>query len=349
MRHRSAPILLLCLSLVVAPSWSRTVEDSAGRRVEIPDKVERVYAAGPPASILVYVVAPDRLTGWPRAPRDYERPYLAAEYRDLPETGRLTGRGNSANLEVVLRSRPDLIIDFGSINDTYVSLADRVQAQTGIPYLLIDGRFDNTPTALRLVADILGVSARGEELASYAEGLFQELDEAMDGVPEESRPRVYMARGPDGQETGLKGSINTEIIERAGGVNVADPGDASVRRGIVRSSMEQVIAVDPDTIVTWDENFYRRVWDDPLWAGITAVRDGRVYFTPTAPFGWIDRPPSLNRLMGLKWLSGVFFPDRFPHDLRTETRRFYKLFYHVDLDDTDLERLIAWAQQRPAD
>jgi iron complex transport system substrate-binding protein len=349
MRHRSAPVLLVCLTLVVAPSWSRSVEDSAGRIVEIPDNIERVYAAGPPASILLYIVAPDRLTGWPRAPRPYERPYLAAEYRDLPETGRLTGRGSTASLEVVLRTRPDLIIDFGSINDTYVSLADRVQAQTGIPYLLIDGRFDNTPAALRLVGDILGVSARGEELASYAEALFQELDEAMDGVPEEQRPRVYLARGPDGQETGLKGSINTEIIERAGGVNVADPGDASVRRGIVRSSMEQVIAVDPDTIVTWDENFYRRVGNDPLWAGITAVRDSRVYFSPTAPFGWIDRPPSLNRLMGLKWLSGVFFPDRFPHDLRTETRRFYKLFYHVDLDDADLERLIGWAQQQPAD
>ena len=341
--------MLVCLTLVVAPSWSRSVEDSAGRIVEIPDNIERVYAAGPPASILLYIVAPDRLTGWPRAPRPYERPYLAAEYRDLPETGRLTGRGSTASLEVVLRTRPDLIIDFGSINDTYVSLADRVQAQTGIPYLLIDGRFDNTPAALRLVGDILGVSARGEELASYAEALFQELDEAMDGVPEEQRPRVYLARGPDGQETGLKGSINTEIIERAGGVNVADPGDASVRRGIVRSSMEQVIAVDPDTIVTWDENFYRRVGNDPLWAGITAVRDSRVYFSPTAPFGWIDRPPSLNRLMGLKWLSGVFFPDRFPHDLRTETRRFYKLFYHVDLDDADLERLIGWAQQQPAD
>jgi iron complex transport system substrate-binding protein len=349
MRHRSAPVLLVCLTLVVAPSWSRSVEDSAGRIVEIPDNIERVYAAGPPASILLYIVAPDRLTGWPRAPRPYERPYLAAEYRDLPETGRLTGRGSTASLEVVLRTRPDLIIDFGSINDTYVSLADRVQAQTGIPYLLIDGRFDNTPAALRRVGDILGVSARGEDLASYAEALFQELDEAMDGVPEEQRPRVYLARGPDGQETGLKGSINTEIIERAGGVNVADPGDASVRRGIVRSSMEQVIAVDPDTIVTWDENFYRRVGNDPLWAGITAVRDSRVYFSPTAPFGWIDRPPSLNRLMGLKWLSGVFFPDRFPHDLRTETRRFYKLFYHVDLDDADLERLIGWAQQQPAD
>jgi iron complex transport system substrate-binding protein len=348
MRHRSALLLFVFLTLVVAPSRSRTVEDSAGRRVEIPDSIERVYAAGPPASILIYILAPDRLTGWPRAPKPYERPYLAPEYRDLPETGRLTGRGSTANLEVLLRTRPDLIIDFGSINDTYVSLADRVQSQTGIPYLLIDGRFDNTPVSLRLVGDILGVDARGEELAAYAEALFKDLDTALDGVPESQRPRVYMARGPDGQETGLKGSINTEIIERAGGRNVADPGQASIRRGIVRSSIEQVIAVDPDTIVTWDENFYRRVWDDPLWAGITAVRSKRVYFSPTAPFGWIDRPPSLNRLMGLKWLSGVFFPDRFPHDLRAETRRFYNLFYHVDLDDADLERLIGWAQQRPA-
>ena len=40
-------------------------------------------------------------------------------------------------------------------------------------------------------------------------------------TPDDKRPRVYLARGPDGQETGVVGSINTEIIERAGGRNVA--------------------------------------------------------------------------------------------------------------------------------
>src|SRR5690606_29228093 len=119
----------------------------------------------------------------------------------------------------------------------------------------------------------------------------------------------------DGLETGLKGSINTEIIERAGGRNVADPGDG--RRGLVQVSMEQVIAANPDIIVTWDRNFYHQVWTDSLWAGIAAVRDGRVYLSPTAPFGWIDRPPSLNRMMGLEWLSRLFYPDRFPADLAT--------------------------------
>ncbi len=149
--RRTLPLLLIAWLAQPVETLGRSVTDSAGRTVEVPENIQRVYAAGPPASILLYVLAPDKLTGWPRPPHDYERPYIAEPYRDLPATGRLTGRGDTANLEVVLRNRPDLIVDFGSVRDTYVSLANRVQAQTGIPYLLIDGRFESTPTALRLL------------------------------------------------------------------------------------------------------------------------------------------------------------------------------------------------------
>lgn len=340
-------LALLPALLLAAGASARTVTDSAGRPVALPERVTRVYAAGPPASILVYIVAPETLTGWPRALHPHERPYIAEAYRDLPETGRLTGRGNTVNLETLLKSEPDLILDFGSLRDTYVSLADAVQEQTGIPYLLIDGRFENTPAALRLVGEILGVEARGEALAAYVEALFAEIDAGLAGLPDDARPRTYLARGPAGLETGLKGSINTEIIERAGGLNVADPGDASVRRGIVNTSIEQVIAADPDTILTWDRTFYDKVRTDPLWAGIDAVRRGRVYLSPTAPFGWIDRPPSVNRIIGLRWLSGLLFPERFAFDLDAETRRFYRLFYHVELSDTELDGLIDWARGDP--
>jgi iron complex transport system substrate-binding protein len=349
MSMRRVAVILLALSGLQAPAtFARTVTDSAGRNVEVPDTINRVYAAGPPASILLYVLAPDRLTGWPRAPHPYERPYIAAPYRDLPVTGRLTGRGDTANLEVVLRDRPDLIVDFGSVRETYASLADRVQTQTGIPYVLIDGRFEATPASLRLMGQILGVEERADTLAAYVETLFADLDAGLAEVPLDKRPRVYLARGPAGLETGLRGSINTEIIERAGGRNVADPGDSSIRRGIVDVSIEQVIVANPDTIITWDPVFYRSVWNDPLWAGIPAVTGKRVWLSPTAPFGWIDRPPSINRIIGLKWLSGLFFPDRFDFDLADETRRFYKLFYHVDLTDDELNRLIEWASGVPA-
>jgi len=339
---------LLTVLLVLAPlaAQARTVVDSAGRKVEVPDRIDKVFAAGPPASVLLYMLAPEKMTGWPDQPRAEERPFIAERYRDLPPLGRLTGRGGTANLEVVLKAAPDLILDFGSVRDTYVSLADNVQAQTKIPYILIDGRLEATPKALRLLGEVLGVGERAERQAAYVEATFAEIDAVLAAVPAEKRPRVYLARSPDGLETGVVGSINTEIIERAGGRNVAE---AAGQKGLVRTSMEQVIAADPEIVLTWDRNFFGKVYSDPLWAGIKAVREKRVYLAPTAPFGWIDRPPSLNRVIGLKWLAGLFYPDRLSQDLRETTRSFYRLFYHVEPSDAELDTLIAWSQgQAPA-
>lgn len=333
--------LLAVAWLAASAVHARGVTDSGGRVIDVPDRVERVFAAGPPASILLYVLAPEKMTGWPNPLRPAEAPFVAAPYRDLPALGRLTGRGGTANLEVVLRVKPDLILDFGSVRETYISLADAVQSQTGIPYALIDGRFAATPASLRLLGQMLGVEQRAEELAAYVEKTFAGIDAAIAEIPENERPRVYLARGPDGLETGVKGSINTEIIERAGGRNVVDaPG----QRGIVRASIEQVIVANPDTIITWDANFYDSVYKDPLWAGIEAVRRKRVYLSPVAPFGWIDRPPSINRVIGLKWLAGLFYPDKLGGDLSSMTREFYRLFYHVDLNEAELETLIEWSK-----
>lgn len=319
---------------------ARMVTDSAGRRVEVPDRIERVFPAGPPAMVFLYVLAPQRLIGWTRGFRGDEADYVAAPYRDLPVLGRLAGRGGTANLEALLAARPDLVFDYGSLAPTYTSLAERVQAQTGLPYLLIDGRFDAIPSALRLFGGILGVEDRAERLAAYAEAALAEVDAILAQVPPGKRPRVYLARGPEGLETGVRGSINTEIIERAGGVNVAEaPG----QRGIVTVSIEQMLTWNPEVIVTWDERFYDRVWNDPLWQGVDAVRNRRVYLSPSAPFGWIDRPPSINRLLGLRWLASVLYPDRFEGDLRVIARDFYSSFYHVELDDERLDALLAGA------
>ena len=237
------------------------------------------------------------------------------------------------------------MLDFGSVRDTFISLAERMQAQTGIPYILIDGTFANTPAAVRLLGEILGVEERAERIAGYVEATFAELDAILAQIPETERPRVYLARGPNGQETGLRGSINTEIIERVGAINVAaDPSGA--RRGIVQVPIEQIVLWNPGTIVTWDRTFYEGVWQNFYWQSIDAVPAGRVYLSPTAPFGWIDRPPSVNRLIGVKWLSGLFYPEQVDQDLREVTRAFYELFYHVDLTDAELDRLLQWAQGR---
>jgi iron complex transport system substrate-binding protein len=337
-RRRALGALAAVFACLAAPAFARSVTDSAGRQVEIPDTVARVFAAGPPASTLLYVLAPQTMIGWVRAPREAEKPFLLPAVRSLPELGRLTGRGDTLNLERLMADKPDLIVDFGTINDTYRSLADRVQAQTGIPYLLIDGRFENTPAALRLLAGILGVQERGEALAHAAEDILAGVDHMLAEIPAAKRPHVYLARGPEGLETGSRGSINTEIIERAGAVNVVE--GLREKGGIVTASPEQLIAWAPDTIVTLDRAFRDTVRSKPAWQPVPAVAAGRVFLAPNLPFGFIDSPPSVNRLIGLTWLLHTLYPDRAPGNLRDQVRAFYHLFYQLDLSDSDLDRLL---------
>jgi iron complex transport system substrate-binding protein len=304
--------------------------------VAVPSRVERVFPAGPPAAIVLYTLAPDLLLGWPRANRPEEQEFLHPDYGARPEVGRITGRGNTANLEVVLALRPDLILDIGAVNATYTSLADRVQEQTGIPYALLDGRFDGAAEAYRTLGALIDRRDQGEALARYTEDTIQTIAGRIAAISHERRPRVYYARGPRGLETGLGGSINVETIELLA-QNVA----GGTRGGLTNVSIEQVLLWNPDVIVTIDLAFAANVNSERVWAPVAAVRARRVHLSPKLPFGWVDFPPSVNRLIGLWWLAKILYPDLFPEDLRALTRDFYSRFYHVTLSGAQIDRVLA--------
>jgi iron complex transport system substrate-binding protein len=325
-------------SLVAAPpARAATVVDAAGRAVPIPETVARLFPAGPPAAILLYTLAPDILIGWPRANRPEECEFMLPQVCARPEIGRLTGRGNTANLEAVLALKPDLILDVGSTSPTFVSLAERVQEQTGIPYALLDGRFAAIVPTYRKLGELTDRPKEAEDLARYAEEAMATIKERVDKIPTTARPRVYYARGPRGLETGLGGSINVETIEFLGAHNVA----ADRTGGLAVVSLEQVLLWNPDVIITIDADFAASVRNDPLWASLAAVRDGRVHLSPKLPFGWVDFPPSVNRLIGLWWLAKILYPAQFPEDIRALTRDFYGRFYHVTPSDAQIERVLA--------
>jgi len=339
MKQVNVALAIAALLALAAPAAARQFTDSAGRVGEVPERVERVFPAGPPASVIVYMLAPEKLVGWTRAISPPERPFLPERYADLPETGRLTGRGNTVNLEAVVRAAPALVLDIGSTAPTYASLADRVQEQTRLPAILIDGRLKDTAATFRTVGALLGVAARGETLARYAEETLSEVRRRSETVPPEKRLKSYVARGPRGLETGIAGSINVEALDFVAVHNVAAEGMGA--GGLVNVSMEQILAWQPDAILTFDRNFYQTVWSDPLWAGVKAVKEKRVYLSPGLPFTWIDSPPSANRLIGVRWLGKVLYPELFPEDLRAETRRFYGLFYHQEPSEQQLDELLA--------
>lgn len=323
---------------LIAPrsALAQTIGDAAGRNVPVPAKVSRVFPAGPPAAILLYTLAPDLLIGWARANRPEECAYMLPDICTGPEVGRITGRGNTANLETVLALKPDLILDVGSTSATYVSLADRVQEQTSIPYALLDGRFAAMADTYRTLGALIGRREDGEKLARYAEDALKAILGRIEPIAAADRPKVYYARGPRGLSTGLGGSINVETIEMLGR-NVA----GETQGGLANVSIEQVLVWNPDVIVTIDQEFAATVRSDPAWASVKAVRDNRIHLSPKMPFGWVDFPPSVNRLIGLWWLAKSLYPERFPEDLRTLTSDFYTRFYHVTPSSAQIDHVLA--------
>jgi iron complex transport system substrate-binding protein len=222
----------------------------------------------------------------------------------------------------------------GSTSATFVSLAERVQQQTGIPYALLDGRFDAIAATYRKLGELTGRQNDSEKLARYADDTIKATTGRIAAIEASARPRVYYARGP--LATGLGGSINVETIEMLAR-NVAGGNQG----GLANVSIEQVLLWNPDVIVTIDQEFAASVRGDPAWSAVKAVRDGRVHLSPKMPFGWVDFPPSVNRLIGLWWLAKILYPDKFPEDIRALTRDFYSMYYHRTPSDAQIDHVLA--------
>jgi iron complex transport system substrate-binding protein len=335
--------IFLALVLFAGQSRAGDFVDAAGRHVALPAHVDRAMAAGPAAAVLIYALAPDKLVAWTQPLSAEQRAYLPAKYADLQDVGRLTGPHPTASAATVSRLRPDLVIDWGVVTPAAVATANATQRATGIPYILLDGSIENTPALLRVVGGILGVETRAHKLSKAAEETIDSLRGRLLIQPATVRPRVYYGRGADGLETGRLGSVATEDVEEAGAINVAAQLGAG---GSVRVTPAQLAAWDPDIVIAERRSFYDALKDDPQWQRLKAVREGHVYLDPSAPFGWIDDPDGVNRIMGLDWLTTLFYPSAYQQSLRTKTADFYQRFYDVKLNDKQLTRLLQRAEAR---
>ena len=57
-------------------------------------------------------------------------------------------------------------------------------------------------------------------------------------------------------------------------------------------------------------------------------------------FNWFDRPPSVNRILGVRWLGNIIYPEVFDIDIKQETKDFYEMFYHRELTDEEVEEIL---------
>ncbi len=339
-------LMMLTAVLILTAGWcmdaeARRITDMTGRQVTVPDEIRKVYATSPPATCMVYAMDPALVAGLNFPLNASEKKFIDPLMAQRPVIGGWYGQGRTGNIESLLEVQPDIVLMMMWQPSAVNEKIERMLKPLGIPVVYLTMTvLDDYPATFRFLGELFNRRQRAGSLAGYAEQTLAEATRLRAAIAPENRVSVYYAESAGGLSTECHMSVHARLIPLSGGVNVHRCNDRSPY-GMQKISMEQVMQYDPQVIVFHEPLFRDHLADDPRWRVIRAVREGRVYQIPRIPFNWFDRPPSFMQLLGLKWMIHHLYPQTAEGDLEADTRRFYRLFLNVELDEPTARKLLA--------
>lgn len=249
------------------------------------------------------------------------------------------GNWDFVNLESVVALQPDLVIIWSHQKESIQALEEK-----GIPVFgVFIERFADVHRELRALGTLTGTSLRAEELIHLAEERLAIIRQRIAGVAERKRTRVYYMWAQGELETSGKNSTVDELIELAGGENVA--GVIDQEHWVV--NMENVLLWNPEVVVMWHNT--RRDPADvlalPRWQAVAAIRNRRVHEFPDV-FScdlW-----TLKYLFAVELVAHWCYPRSFEtFDLEEERKGLFSALYGDKLPVASLPPLTPEGGARP--
>lgn len=191
------------------------------------------------------------------------------------------GHTKSLSLEALFAAEPDFVIA-SSNTEINVQWKETLEA-AGISVAYFDvSDFDDYLRMLKICTDITG---RADLYEQHGLAVQSQIDEAVELSKERgTSPKVLYLRASASsiRAKNSQGSVLGEMLAALGCVNIAD-SDATLLENL---SMEHILIEDPDFIffvqlgddtAGTQENIDRFFAENPAWASLTAVQEGRVF------------------------------------------------------------------------
>ncbi|MCT7529717.1 ABC transporter substrate-binding protein [Aliarcobacter cryaerophilus] len=312
-------------------------EDMLGTKIEI-KKVEKIHAATPTLLYSLYAIDKDKIAGLNFPFNEDEAKYIDEKILNLPVLGGWFGQGRVPNSEMILQTKPDVIL----LSDSTKKMGEKkLKSSLGnidVPLVYLKSNtLEELVLSFSYIGKLVDKEERAKELENYGNeslNLAKTISKKVD-----KKPKVYYAEGNNGLLTDCNTSIHSELINLASGDNV-HKCQATNSFGKEAINFEQVLNYNPEIILVYEKEFYKNIYKDKKWQLIDAVKNKKVYFLPKGPFSWFDRPPSFMRLLGLKYVISILHPDLYELDIYEESKKFYKLFLDLDLNDSQIDDIL---------
>ncbi len=323
-----------------AESSAFTFTDSLGREFTFEEPIKTAASSGLLSQLVIYSLAPDMLVGWSNEWSEGAEKYIPEKYSSLPLIGQLYGTNTEMNPEQLMIADPDVVIDIGDPKDGMAEDLDALGEQTGIPFVHIDADMADMPECYTMLGKLLGMEEEAQVYADFCGSIYTRTLDIMEDVGDEKTSVLYLT-GDTGTNVIAKGSYHAEIIDLVGD-NLAVVDSPSSKGTGNETDMEQLMLWNPDVIFfSPDSGIYDAVADDPLWSGLQAIQSGLYYEVPIGPYNWMGFPPSIQRYLGMMWMTKILYPEQAGFDIQADVTRYYEMFYHYELTDEDYQQLVA--------
>lgn len=315
---------------------TRVFTDSLGREVTLDSDITEIAVSGPLAQIVVFALAPDKLVGIATKWDSSAEKFLDTEYYNLPVLGQLYGGKGELNLEELIAAAPQVVIDIGEAKDGMAEDLNDLQGQTGIPFVHINSYTDSMDETYTMLGELLGMKKEAEAIARYCDDVYSETLKIAENA---QKVNLLYITGEEGLNVIAKGSYHAEVIDLLS--NNLAVVDAPSSKGTGNEvDMEQILNWNPDVILFAPDSIYSTVGSNPDWRNVSAIKSGRYYEVPMGPYNWMGFPPSVQRLLGMMWMSELLYPDTVDFDLYEKVSEYYQLFYHCDLTKEQYTELV---------
>ncbi|MCT7614245.1 ABC transporter substrate-binding protein [Aliarcobacter butzleri] len=311
-------------------------EDMFGDKIKI-KKVDKIYASSPVVLYSLYAIDKSKIIGLNFPFNEIETKYIDENIKNLPVIGGWFGKGNTPNTEMILKENPDVILLSETSKEQSQSKVKQSLGNTNIPFFYVKtNSLSDIINSFSYLGKLTSNEQRAKQLEDYGNLVLEDAKKIREQI--KKKPKVYYAQGNNGLETECHSSIRSELIDLAGGENVHKCQATSFGKQAI--NFEQVLAYNPEIILVYEKEFYKKIYQDKKWQFIDAVKNKKVYFLPKGPFSWFDRPPSFMKILGHKWLLTIFHNDIYKVDIRTEAKEFYSLFLELKLNDIELDEIM---------
>ncbi len=336
------PILSGCATGNVAETKAATFvfTDSLGRPVTVPTNITKVALSGPLTQIVLFALCPDKLVGLANAWDDSAKEFLDEKYYNLPMLGQLYGGKGTLNLETIAAAGAQVIIDVGEQKDNMAADMDNLQSQLNIPTVHIDAYTKDMGNAYRKLGELLNMKKEAEKLATYCDDVYADTNDIVNKVGENGKAKLLYITGEKGLNVIARGSYHAEVIDMLA-TNLAFVDNPSSKGTGNEVDLEQIILWNPDVILFAPESICSTVGSDTDWAGISAIKNKKYYEVPYGPYNWMGFPPSVQRYLGMMWMSQLFYPDQAKYNMYDKVSEYFKLFYHCEITQAQFDKLVA--------